>query len=594
MSERAEGSQDPDAGHPGRSVAPRIEARGLDRRSFMGWFSAAGLGATLLPGVLWAQAQQKGTITKELVADAEKVAGLTFTDEEREMMVRGLQQDLESYQKLHERPIPNSVAPAVIFDPMPPGRAYPSERRPFRMTHEEVVQRPAKLEEAAFWPVTKLSALIRTRQVTSVELTEMYLGRLKRYGPTLQAVITLTEDRAMRLAKRADAEIADGRYRGPLHGIPWGTKDLLSTVGYKTTWGAKPYEDQMIDEDATVVKRLDEAGAVLVAKLTLGALAMGDYWYGGQTRDPWDLEQGSSGSSAGPAACTAAGLVGFSIGSETLGSIISPSTRCGASSLRPSFGRVSRAGAMALSWTMDKLGPLCRSAEDCALVLNAIHGADGVDPTARTVPFNWDVSDGLRGLTVGYFEKAFEADHRGKAMDLAALDVVKRLGLDLVPVDLPDAYPLGALGIILDAEAAAAFDELTRSGRDALLTRQTPRSWPNTFRTAQLIPAVEYLQANRVRRMVMGALEAALEGIDVFVTPSFGGSGNDGVLQMTNLTGQPQAVVPSGFTDRGTPASISFVGRLWGDADALRLAKAFQDATDFHTKHPPKFAVEGP
>ncbi len=589
MSESA-GQREGTGGDTRTPEPTRIEASRLDRRSFMGYFSAAGLGVTLLPGVLWARAQEKGVITKELVADAEKVAGLSFTDDEREMMLRGLDRDLGSYKKLHERPIPNSVAPAVVFDPMLPGRSYPSETRPFRMTHDEV-ERPASLEEVAFWPVTKLSALIRTRQATSVELTEMYLDRLKRYGPTLQAVITLTEDRAMRLAKRADAEIADGRYRGPLHGIPWGTKDLLSTVGYKTTWGAKPYEDQVIDEDATVVKRLDEAGAVLVAKLTLGALAMGDYWYGGQTRNPWDLEEGSSGSSAGPAACTAAGLVGFSIGTETLGSIISPSTRCGASSLRPTFGRVSRAGAMALSWTMDKLGPLCRSAEDCALVLDAIHGADGVDPTARTVPFNWDVSDGLRGLRVGYFEKAFEADHRGKEMDLAALKVVQGLGIDLVSVALPDAYPLGALGIILDAEAAAAFDELTRSGRDALLTRQTPGSWPNTFRTAQLIPAVEYLQANRVRRMVMGALEAALEGVDVFVTPSFGGSGNDGVLQMTNLTGQPQAVVPSGFTEKGTPTSISFVGRLWGDADALRVAKAFQDATDYHTKHPPKFAV---
>ncbi len=573
------------------SAATRIEARTLDRRAFMGYFSAAGLAGTLLPGVLWARAQEKGVITKALVADAEKVAGISFTDEEREMMLRGLDRDLDSYKKLHERPIPNSVAPAVIFDPQLPGRPYPTGTRPFRMTHE-TVQRPSNLEEVAFWPVTKLSALVRSRQVKSVELTEMYLDRLKRYGPTLQAVITLTEDRAMRLAKRADAEIADGRYRGPLHGIPWGAKDLLAVRGYKTTWGAKPYEDQVIDEDATVVKRLDDAGAVLVAKLTLGALAMGDYWFGGETRNPWDLKEGSSGSSAGPAACTAAGLVGFSIGSETLGSIISPSTRCGASSLRPSFGRVSRAGAMALSWTMDKLGPLCRSAEDCALVLDAINGADGVDPTARTVPFNWDVSDGLRGLKVGYFEKAFEADHRGKAMDLAALDVVKKLGVELVPVALPDEYPLSALGIILDAEAATAFDELTRSGRDALLTRQTPQSWPNTFRTAQLIPAVEYLQANRVRRMVMGALEAALEGVDVFVTPSFGGHGNDGVLQMTNLTGQPQAVVPSGFRDDGTPTSISFVGRLWGDADALRLAKAFQDATDFHTKHPPEFAVK--
>ncbi len=583
-------SDDRAAGAATGSAPPRIEARRLDRRSFMGYFSVAGLGGTLLPGVLWAKAQQQGEVTKAVLADAEKVAGVSFSDDEREMMLRGLDANLKSYQALHERPIPNGVAPALLFDPMLPGRAYPSETRAFRMTHE-AVERPSDIEEVAFWPVTKLSALIRSRQATAVELTEMYLARLKKYGPTLEAVVTLTEDLAMTQARRADGEIADGHYRGPLHGIPWGAKDLLATEGYKTTWGAQPYADQVIHENAAVVKRLDEAGAVLVGKLTLGALAQGDYWYGGRTRNPWNLDQGSSGSSAGPAACTAAGLVGFAIGSETLGSIISPSTRCGTSSLRPTFGRVSRAGAMALSWSMDKLGPLCRSAEDCALVLNAIHGADGVDPTARTVPFNWDATRGPSGLRVGYYKSAFENDHRGKEMDLAALKVVNGLGFDLVPVELPNEYPLGALGIILDAEAAAAFDDLTRSGRDDLLKRQTANSWPNEFRTAQMIPAVEYLRANRVRRMVMGALEAALEGIDVFVTPSFGGGRDSGVLQMTNLTGQPQAVVPSGFTDQGTPASISFVGRLWGDAEALLVAKAFQDATDFHTKHPPKFAV---
>ncbi len=573
-----------------RSSPTRIESRRLDRRKFMGYFSAVGLGGSLLPGVLWTRAQQQGELTKAVLADAEKLAGLSFSDDEREMMLRGLEANLKAYRALHERTIPNDVAPALLFDPMLPGRTYPSETRPFRMTHEEV-ERPSDLEKVAFWPVTRLAALIRTRQATSVELTEMYLGRLKRYGPMLEAVITLTEDLAMTQARRADEEISNGHYRGPLHGIPWGAKDLLATKGYKTTWGAQPYADQVIQENATVVKRLDEAGAVLVGKLTLGALAQGDYWYGGRTRNPWNLAQGSSGSSAGPAACTAAGLVGFSIGSETLGSIISPSTRCGTSSLRPTFGRVSRAGAMALSWSMDKLGPLCRSAEDCALVVRAIHGADGVDPTARTVPFNWNAGRSLSELRIGYFESAFERDHRGKAMDMEALAVVRKLGVELVPVDLPDEYPLGALGIILDAEAAAAFDDLTRSGRDDLLTRQTANSWPNEFRTSQMIPAVEYLRANRVRRMVMGSLQAALEGIDVFVTPSFGGGRDNGVLQMTNLTGQPQAVVPSGFTDQGTPTSISFVGRLWADAEALLVAKAFQDATDFHTKHPPKFAV---
>lgn len=563
----------------------------LDRRSFVAAFSAMGLGGTLLPGVLWAKSQEAGVVTREILMDAEKVAGLEFTDEERDMMLRGLDRNLEAYEALRAHPIPNGVSPAVHFDAQLPGRPLPIRSEPFRMTREGGVTRPANLEEVAFWPVTRLAELVRTRQVTSVELTEMYLGRLAEHGPRLEAVITLTEDLAMRQARRADEDLANGRYRGPLHGIPWGAKDLLAARGYPTTWGARPYEDQVLDADATVVKRLEDAGAVLVAKLTLGALAMGDYWFGGRTRNPWNLEQGSSGSSAGSAACTVAGLVGFAIGSETLGSIVSPSTRTGASGLRPTFGRVSRAGAMALSWTMDKLGPLCRSAEDCALVLNAIHGADGVDPTARTVPFNWDAARDLSELRVGYFASAFEADRNNKAFDDAVLDTLREVGVELVPVELPDSYPLGALRIILSAEAAAAFDDLTRSGRDDLLVRQTAGSWPSSFRTARMIPAVEYIQANRVRTQLMGAMEAAMEGIDVLVSPSYGGGNDNGVLLMTNLTGHPAAVVPNGFTEENAPVSISFVGSLWGDAHCLRLAKAYQDATDFHRRPPPLFAV---
>ncbi|MEQ9399820.1 MAG: amidase [Longimicrobiales bacterium] len=562
----------------------------LDRRAFTGYFAAMGLGGTLLPGVLWARAQEAGEVTKEILADAEKVAGLEFTDEEREMMLRGLNSNLEAYAALREVPIPNSVVPAVVFEASLPWHEPPTEERPFRMTRA-VETRPANLEDLAFWPVTRLSALIRTRQVSSVELTEMYLGRLREHGPRLEAVVTLTEDLAMRQARRADDDLRNGHYRGPLHGIPWGAKDLLAARAYPTTWGAQPYAQQVVDDDATVVRRLEEAGAVLVAKLTLGALAMGDYWFGGRTRNPWNLEQGSSGSSAGSAAATTAGLVGFAIGSETLGSIVSPSTRTGASGLRPTFGRVSRAGAMALSWTMDKLGPICRSAEDCALVLNAIHGRDGLDPTARTVPFNWDAEQDLSDLRIGYFRSAFEEERDNKAFDDATLAVLRGMGVDPVPVELPGDYPLGALRVILSAEASAAFDDLTRSGRDDLLTRQTAGSWPNSFRTARMIPAVEYLQASRVRRMVMGAIDAAMEGIDVFVTPSYGGGPDNGVLLMTNLTGHPAVVVPNGFTDEGTPVSISFVGKLWGDAEAVRVAKAFQDATDFHRKVPPLFAV---
>jgi Asp-tRNA(Asn)/Glu-tRNA(Gln) amidotransferase A subunit family amidase len=562
--------------------------KGLNRRDFLSYFGGAGLSTTLFPGVLWARLQEEPELTTQIVSEAAKVAGLDFTEEELDDMVRGLNSNLRSYEALRRQPVPNEVPPAVQFDPVLPGREFPSGEGVFRPSRIPDLQAPENLEEAAFWPVTHLAELIRTRQVSAMDLTRMYLDRLKRHGPTLECVVTLTEELALDLARRADAELAVGHYRGPLHGIPWGAKDLLAARGYRTTWGAMPFQDQVLGTDATVVKRLEEAGAILVAKLTLGALAMGDYWYGGRTRNPWDLEQGSSGSSAGSASATVAGLVGFAIGSETLGSIVSPSTRCGATGLRPSFGRVSRAGAMALSWSMDKLGPICRSVEDCALVMNAIHGADGADPTARTVPFNWDAGRPLSDLRIGYLESGFEADEdRPRPFDTRALAALKELGVDPIPVELPEGYPLGALRIILNAEAAAAFDELTRSGRDDLLVRQTAGSWPTTFRRARLIPAVEYLQDNRVRTMVMGAMESAMEGIDVFITPSYAGD----VLLMTNLTGHPAVVLPSGFDEDDHPQSISFVGNLWADAEALRVAKAWQDATGHHLRRPPLYQV---
>lgn len=581
----------------------------LDRRTFMVQLSALGVGGAFADA-LWARGAGRDPITVEVVRDAETVAGLAFTPEEREMMVRGLNQQLEAYESLRTVSIPNHVPPAVRFDvqlpderlPGGPGMAgtEPDPAHRFdgvRPSDQGSVRRPADIEDVAFWPVTKLSALIRTGQVRSEELTELYLDRLRRHGPRLEAVITLTDDLALRQARRADAELASGVYRGPLHGIPWGAKDLLATEGYRTTWGARPYEEQVIEADATVVRRLEEAGAVLVAKLTLGALAMGDVWYGGTTRNPWDPEQGSSGSSAGSAAATVAGLVAFGIGSETLGSIVSPATRTGASGLRPTFGRVSRDGAMALSWTMDKLGPLCRSAEDCALVLAAIHGADGRDPTARTVPFEYDGRRPLSELRVGYLRSGFEREPRGAddeararsrrqiALERDALEVVRRLGVDPVPVELPDGLPTGALRIILTAEAAAAFDELTRSGRDDLLVAQEAWSWPNAFREARLIPAVEYLQANRIRTMLMAEMARVMEGIDVFITPSYA----DDVLLTTNLTGHPTVVVPNGFID-GRPTSISFVGSLWNEAAAVRLAAAYQGATGFHKRVPGGFS----
>ena len=569
------------------SLDPSASTRvAFDRRAFIGYLSALGLGGTLFPGVLWARLQGAQEVTKEMIAQAEKIAGLEFSDEQREAMVQGLNRNAEAYAQLRTVELSNAVAPAIRFDVTVPGRPAPASRpkaaRRARRTGP-AVKRPANLEEVAFWPVTRLAELVRTRQVTSLELTRLYLDRLKRHGPTLECVVTLTEERALEQARQADAEIAAGRYRGPLHGIPWGAKDLLAVRGYPTTWGASPYRDQVIDMDATVVRRLDEAGAVLVAKLTLGALAQGDVWFGGKTRNPWNLEQGSSGSSAGSAAATVAGLVGFSIGTETLGSIVSPSTRCGATGLRPTFGRVSRHGAMALSWTMDKIGPICRSVEDCALVLEAIHGPDGFDLTVHDAPFDWNPDTRLRDLRIGYLKSGFDQEREQKPFDDAVLDVLRSLGAELVPFELPDTVPVDALRIILTAEAGAAFDELTRSGRADLMENS---SWPNTFRQARFIPAVEYIQANRARALLMAALDEAMRDLDVVVAPSYARN----LLFTTNLTGHPVVVLPNGFTEAGTPVSISFVGKLWGEAEALAAAKAYQDATDFHLKRPPLFS----
>lgn len=560
----------------------------LDRRRFLSFFSATSVAGTLFPGVLWARVQEQpeSPITAAMIAEAEKIAGLELTAEEREMMRNGLARNLRSYEAIRALKIPNEIPPALLFEPVMPGVEAPlppENHQPLRVTAWDALERPSD-DELAMLPLSKLSQLIRGRKVSSGELTRLYLDRLRHYDPKLHFLVSLTEDLALEQAARADRELAVGTYRGPLHGIPWGAKDLLATRQYRTTWGAQPYRDQEITDDATVVSRLEQAGAVLVAKLTLGALAQGDYWFGGQTRNPWKIDEGSSGSSAGPGSATASGCVGFGIGTETRGSIVSPSTRNGVTGLRPTFGRVSRHGAMALSWSMDKIGPMCRSAEDCALVFDAIHGADGHDPTARTVPFAWDPYRPVKQLRVGYLAAGFEEGERytNRQFDLATLDVLRQqLGLQLVPVQLPD-FPVDSLGFVLLAEAAAAFDELTRSGRDDELTRQTQRSWPNSFRTARMIPAVEYIQANRARTMYMRLFSEAIRDVDVFVAPSF----RAGIIGATNLTGHPCVVVPNGFEEDGTPVSISFIGGLYRDADALLLAHAYQQATDFHLQHP--------
>src|SRR5512146_1547033 len=483
-----------------------------DRRAFMAYFGSIGLGSTLLPGVLWAQIQgqqQQGPeITKEMIASAEEVAGVNFSDEERAAMVQGLQRTRAGIERLHKEPLDMSMFPSLVFDPVPPGKTLPKKAKaPTVRSKVSVMARPGSLDELAYASVAELGELVRTRKVKPSELTEMYLSRLKRYDSQLHFVVNLTEERARKQANALDSEIARGKYRGPLHGIPWGAKDLLAVREYPTTWGAGLYENQTFDYDATVVKRLDDAGAILVAKLTLGSLAQGDRWWKERTRNPWNPETGSSGSSAGPASATAAGCVGFSIGSETNGSITSPSRTCGVSGFRPTFGRVPRTGAMALAWTMDKLGPICRSAEDCALVFNAIQGPDNQDLAVRAYPFNWNAQSKPSQLRIAYFKSAFEGTRQdGTAFRneqaLNVLEVLRAQGAKLTPIEQPTPSYAFLASLILAAEAGAAFQAPTLAGQLDEMERGRARfysTWPGYFRTAQFEPAVDYVNANRAR-----------------------------------------------------------------------------------------------
>ena len=621
----------------------------LDRRLFLSIAGCSGLASTLFPGALYALAAVPGSvngaesgepmlkpITAEMIDAAAALAGVSIKPAQRAAMLDGLNHQRAEYAKIRNLKMPDSVAPAFVFDPLPPGAVVDTAKKPARYSKApSVASVPPNLEDLAFATVMELGELVRRKKVSSVALTEMYLTRLKRYDPLLHFVITLTTDRAMAQAREADADIAKGKYRGPLHGLPWGAKDLLAVKGYPTTWGAGGFEHQQFEEDATVVQRLDAAGAVLIAKLTLGALAMGDIWFGGRTRNPWDPTQGSSGSSAGPASATSAGCVAFSIGSETLGSISSPSTRCGVTGLRPTFGFVPRTGAMALSWTMDKLGPICRAVEDCAAVMEVIHGPDGRDLSTRDAAFNWNADLDWKALRVGYLASAFDEpavpDTPGKSnaapqtdaarkaaakeraeeqadiarqrydsrYDKATLDRLRSMGFALKPVELPH-LPYGGMAPLLTAEAAAAFDDLTMSGRDALLTAQGPEDWPNDFRVARFYPAVEYIQANRARSLAIAQISKLFEQVDVIVAPTGGNQ-----LVATNLTGHPAVIVPNGLrgpdapkphsTDTGdddniggpgTPVSITFLGGHYQDAKLLALARAYQQAAGFAGLHP--------
>lgn len=523
---------------------------------------------------------QDTPITSADADAASRLIGLSFTTAERDSMLDGLRGLLKSYQHMREVPLPNHVPPALAFNPLPHGFRFDARPSLFNASAVDAGDRPENLEDLAFASVGRLAALMKARKVTSVELTQMYLSRLRTYGPKLECVVTLTEDVALEQARAADREIAAGKYRGPLHGIPYGVKDLLATGGIRTTWGSAVYKDSIPTEDATVVKRLREAGAVLVAKLTLGELAWGDVWYGGMTRNPWNYEQGSNGSSAGSASATAAGLVAFSIGSETWGSIVSPSTVCGTTGLRPTFGRVSRMGAMTLSWSMDKLGPICRTVEDCALVLNAMYGPDGADMSVYNAPFRYDAAIDPATLRIGYVKSEFDSLKEGREHALAALDRLKQLGFNVVPVELPTKN-IGSLALILSAEAGAAFDEFLRTRKTDVMVRQIKDAWPNEFRLSRFIPAIEYLQANRQRGLIIERMATIMDTIDCFVAPPFGDN-----LLLTNLTGHPCVVLPSGLSSEGLPESITITGRLFDEGTILAVAKAYQDATGFHLRHP--------
>ena len=503
-------------------------------------------------------------------------------------MVAAVNRNLVNYEKTRAAGLPFTVAPPLYFNPVVPGTSPMSARPPYRLSSPPTVVRPKNLDDVAFWPVTHLAALLSSRQVSSRELTDLYLERLKRYDPKLECVITLTEDLARDQARRADEEIRAGRYRGPLHGIPWGAKDLIAKRGYKTTWGSETFGDQVIDMDATVVTRLEEAGAVLVAKLSTGELARGDRWFGGRTRNPWNLEEGSGGSSAGPGAATAAGLVGFSLGTETLGSIVGPSRTCGVTGLRPTYGVVSRHGVMPAAWSLDKVGPIGRSAEDCALVLSAIAGPDGWDLSLADEPFDWNPNLDVRKLRVGYLADAFAEERTNEAAskenDDRALADLRSLGIELVPVSLPSHADMDALMMLL-VEEAAALDELTRSGRDELLIKDREEPEAMLLRAHRLVPGVEYFQLSRVRTRLMEGMARLFEKVDASVAPFLTPEG-DRTLRATNATGHPGVAVPTGFSAKGMPTSMHFVGNLYRDADLLALAKAYQDRTTHHQRHP--------
>jgi len=532
---------------------------------------------------------QDSTIQKTDLVSSAKLYDISFTTKEIDTLYSDVIDNLANYKAMHRLPLANSVPLSMWQTPVVPGMQFNTVQKPIAWKLDNTVQLPANKNDLAFYTLEQLASLIKNKKISSLALTQFFIDRIKKWGDTLQCVISIQEDIAYAEAKKADAELAQGKYRGLLHGIPYGLKDLFAVKGTKTTWGAAPYQNQTIDEDAFVYIKLKEAGAVLVAKFTLGALAMGDYWFGGRTKNPWNLNYGSSGSSAGSTSATVAGLVPFAIGTETWGSIVSPSTTCGATGLRPTFGSISRSGAMALSYSLDKVGPICRSAADAAIVFNYIHGTDGKDGSAVNMPFNYTPNKDIKKLKIGYAKNYFDKIKDTSRNEFKVLEEFKKLGVQLIPVNFPDSgvYNFNIMDVVIGVECAAQFDEMTRMNIDDALTRQTKNDWPNSFRTARFVPAVEYINAQRHRYTLMQKVNEVMQQYDVIICPSRG-DGNQSAI--TNLTGNPVVCVPTGFDKKlNLPTGISFVGNLYDEATILSIAQAYQKATNWDEIHPALF-----
>lgn len=600
-----------------RTKDDRERPGSVKRRRFLAAIPAAVAGSFAVPAAARQQAQTR--VDPATLDCAEKVFGVDFTEAEEQQAAAGVGRNLSSFEQLRQLNIPLDTEPAVTFHPYLPGKKPKGPATPgatMKISLAAPAARPSSIEDLAFLPITSLAPLIRRRDVSVTELTQMYLARLKKFGPKLNCVVTLTEDLALAQAAQADRDIRAGKYKGPLHGIPWGAKDLFATKGIPTTWGAGPFQNQVFDYDATIVERLTTAGAVLVAKLSMGALAQGDNWFRGRTNNPWNLERGSSGSSAGPGAATAGGLVVFGVGTETRGSIISPSAENGVTGLRPTYGRISRFGAMALSWTMDKIGPMCRSVEDCAIVFNAIYGPDGRDETTADAAFVWNPDVPLSKLKIGYVKNEFDPPPPAAGRDGAAgaapgggagaggrgrggltpeeqqrqrearfkvfndvLEVYRKAGANPQPIEIPANITslANTIGFILTTEGAAAFDDLTRS-KD--INDPSLGAWPNAFRTHRFVPAVEYIRAQRARTLLIREMDTFMSQYDAFLSPT-----NSASLGVTNLTGHPAISLKAGFIDN-RPIELMVTGRLYDEATILHVALAYERGTEWHTKNP--------